>query len=170
LPFSYITIQGEITYDSEEYATEMYTILLTDECPQTEVTEFYFQNALGGIDTFQFTKPNRETNSITRVESSKPLLVRGSSSYSYQMINSSRFISDLKWTKEYQVQSNWLSDSEFQWLQEMVTSPFVWVKINSLMIPVIITNTSFQVFKRDFDQLKNLTITYKLTIDQTIPL
>lgn len=169
-PFSYITIQGEIGFDSEEYATDMYTIVLTDECLQTSITEFYFQNALGGIDTFQFTKPNRESNTITRVESSKPLLVRASSSYGYQMTDSSRFISDLKWTKEYQVQSNWLSDSEFQWLQEMVTSPYVWVKINTLMVPVIITNTSYQVFKRDFDQLKNLTITYKLTIDQTIPL
>ena len=59
-PNSYITIQGEISYDSEEYATELYTIRLSDECIQTDVTEIYFQNSLGGIDTYQFTKPNRE--------------------------------------------------------------------------------------------------------------
>lgn len=169
-PNSYITIQGEISFDSEEYATELYTIRISDECIQTDVTEIYFQNSLGGIDTYQFTKPNRETNTITRTESSKPLLVRSASAYGYAQTDSSRFISDVKWSKEFQVQSNWLTDDEFQWLQQLVTSPNVWVKIDSFMTPIIITNSSYQVFKRDFDQLKNLTISYKFTIDQTIPL
>ena len=76
------------------------------------------------------------------------------------------------------VSSDWLTDNEFEWLQEMVRAPRLWLRkafntdegVREFLVPILVTDTAYNVWKRDFDQLHTLTITYKYTFDEAMPI
>jgi hypothetical protein len=152
---------------------DYYTIKLKEECTRFDFTEIHFQNQLGGVDSYVFTKPNRETVSIQRVQSSKPLngFLSSDSLYGYTTESYSNFVSNVDYSKTFTVSSDWLTDAEFAWLSELVQSPKVWLyNSTSGFIPIIIQDTQYNKWKRDFDQLHTLTISYKYTFEEATPL
>jgi hypothetical protein len=42
--------------------------------------------------------------------------------------------------------------------------------VREYLVPILITDTSYNVWKRDIDQLKTLSITYRYTFDEAMPL
>jgi hypothetical protein len=98
--------------------------------------------------------------------------------YSYTRSDYSRFNASIDFNKQFTVSSDWLTDAEFQWLAEMVRSPRTWLRssymgesgVIDVLIPILITDTSYNVWKRDFDQLKTLSVTYRFTFDEATPL
>lgn len=153
---------------------EYYTLKLKEECTRFDFTQIHFQNQLGGIDSYVFTKPRREAVSIQRTQSSKPLngFNNEVTYYGYGVDSYSNFISNVDYSKTFTVSSDWLTDAEFEWLSEMVQSPKVWLFDSNLtsFIPIIIQDTQYNKWKRDFDQLHTLTISYKYTFNETSPL
>ena len=158
-----------------------YTVLLNGECSRFEFTEVHFENQLGGVDSYVFTKPNRERQSITRVEASRPYLADtfGTNTGIYGgYTNFSKYNAQVDYSKEFTVSSDWLTDAEFEWLAEMVRSPRLWLRkafqtdegVVEYLVPILVTDTSYNVWKRDFDQLHTLTMTYKFTFDESMPL
>jgi hypothetical protein len=127
-----------------------------------------------------FTKPKREVQNITRVEASRPLLRETLNAYTYNVSDYSKYNASVDYQKTFNVLSDWLTDSEFEWLSEMVRSPRVWIRstyvepgsgmVFPTLIPIIITDTSYNVWKRDFDLLKTLSVNFKYTFDETSPL
>jgi hypothetical protein len=152
---------------------QYYTLKLKEECTRFDFTEIHFQNQLGGVDSYVFTKPNRESVSIQRTQSSKPLNGFNSdgSFYNYTQESYSNFISNVDYSKTFTVSSDWLSDAEFAWLSELVQSPKVWLYKDTIgFIPIIIQDTQYNKWKRDFDQLHTLTISYKYTFEEATQL
>jgi hypothetical protein len=157
--------------------SDEYFVYLNTECQRYDLTEVHFQNQLGGVDSYVFNKPNRERQNITRIEASKPLLTMGET-YSYTQSSFSRYNASVDYSKEFTVMSDWLTDDEFEWLAEMVRSPRLWVKMvidvsgtpTPMLVPILVTDTSYNVWKRDFDLLHTLTMTYKYTFDEAMPL
>jgi hypothetical protein len=157
-----------------------YTVLLNGECSRFEFTEVHFENQLGGVDSYVFTKPNRERQSITRVEASRPYLTDsfGDSGIYGGYTNFSKYNAQVDYSKEFTVSSDWLTDEEFEWLAQMLRSPRLWLRkafqtgdgVLDYLVPILVTDTSYNVWKRDFDQLHTLTITYKFTFDEAMPL
>ena len=163
--------------DDSQLQSAEYFVYLNNGCQRYDVTEVHFQNQFGGVDSYVFTKPNRETQTTERTQASKPLLTMGDN-YSYTRSSYSRFNANVDFSKEFTVTSDWLTDAEFEWLAEMVRTPRAWVRgsymdengVVSVLIPILITNTAYNVFKRDFDQLHTLSITYRYTFDEAKPL
>jgi hypothetical protein len=157
--------------------SDEYFVYLNTDCQRYDLTEVHFQNQLGGVDSYVFNKPNRERQNITRIEASKPLLTMGET-YSYTQSSFSRYNASVDYSKEFTVMSDWLTDDEFEWLSEMVRSPRLWVKMvvdvsgtpTPMLVPILVTDTSYNVWKRDFDLLHTLTMTYKYTFDEAMPL
>jgi hypothetical protein len=157
-----------------------YTVLLNGECSRFDFTEIHFENQLGGVDSYVFTKPNRERQSITRVEASRPYLTDSfvDSGVYGGYTNFSKYNAQVDYNKEFTVSSDWLTDEEFEWLAQMVRSPRLWLRkafqtgdgVLEFLVPILVTDTSYNVWKRDFDQLHTLTITYKFTFDEAMPL
>lgn len=156
-------------------------VYLNDDCSRFEPTEIHFENQLGGVDSYVFTKTNREVQTIERVQASKPYLDFNQTSITTQYgepSNYSRFNAQVDFTRQYTAQSDWLTDAEFDWLQEMVRALRVWVRkafmtdegMREYLVPILITDTSYNVWKRDIDQLKTLSITYRYTFDEAMPL
>jgi hypothetical protein len=157
-----------------------YVVRLTDECSRYQFTEIHFENQLGGVDSYVFNKPNRETQSIQRMEASRPYLADsfGSTGIYGGYTNFSKYNAQVDYSKEYTVSSDWLNDDEFEWLAQMVRSPRLWLRksfqteegILEQLVPILVTDTNYNVWKRDFDQLHTLTMTYKFTFDESTPL
>lgn len=177
-PGSYYSIRLSIDDTGTNYLSDEYFVYIDQPCTRYEFTEIHFQNQLGGVDSYVFTKPRREMQSIARVEASRPLLRETNGNYSYFITDDSKYIASVDYQKTYNVLSDWLTDSEFEWLSEMVRSPRVWVRYNYMnggnptqrLVPIIITDTNYNVWKRDFDSLKTLSVNFKYTFDETSPL
>ena len=178
---SYYTVTAFKDILGTQQASIEYNVLLTDECSRFTFTEIHFENQLGGVDSYVFTKPNRERQSIQRVEASRPYLADtfGTNTGIYGgYTNFSKYNAQVDYNKEFTVSSDWLTDAEFEWLAEMVRSPRLWLRkafqtdegVVEYLVPILVTDTSFNVWKRDFDQLHTLTMTYKYTFDEAMPL
>jgi hypothetical protein len=176
----YYTVTG-FQDEGINQATIEYVVRLTDECPRYDFTEVHFENQLGGVDSYVFTKPNRERQNITRVEASRPYLTdgfEGNSGIYGWYTNFSKYNAQVDYSKEFTVSSDWLTDEEFEWLAQMVRSPRLWLRkafntdegVVDYLVPILVTDTAYNVWKRDFDQLHTLTITYKFTFDEAMPL
>ena len=176
----YYTVTG-FQDEGINQATIEYVVRLTDECPRYEFTEVHFENQLGGVDSYVFTKPNRERQTIQRTEASRPYLTdgfEGNSGIYGGYTNFSKYNAQVDYNKEFTVSSDWLTDQEFEWLAQMVRSPRLWLRkafntdegVVDYLVPILVTDTSYNVWKRDFDQLHTLTITYKFTFDESVPL
>jgi hypothetical protein len=178
---SYYTVTAFKDIDGTQQASIEYTVLLTNECSRFTFTEVHFENQLGGVDSYVFTKPNRERQSIQRTQASRPYLTDDFNSYTGvygSYTNFSNYNAQVDYNKEFTVSSDWLTDEEFEWLAQMVRSPRLWLRkafetgdgVIDYLVPILVTDTSYNVWKRDFDQLHTLTITYKFTFDESVPL
>jgi hypothetical protein len=176
---NYYTVTAMQEADGSVASIE-YTVFLNGECSRFDFTEIHFENQIGGVDSYVFTKPNRERQSIQRVEASRPYLT---DTFAYSGVygnytNFSKYNAQVDYSKEFTVSSDWLTDSEFEWLAEMVRSPRLWLRkafqtdegVVEYLVPILVTDTAYNVWKRDFDQLHTLTITYKFTFDEAMPL
>ena len=177
----YYTVTAFKDINGTQQASIEYTVLLTDECSRFEFTEVHFENQLGGVDSYVFTKPNRERQSIQRTQASRPYLTDDFNNYTGVYggyTNFSNYNAQVDYSKEFTVSSDWLTDEEFEWLAQMVRSPRLWLRkafetgdgVIDYLVPILVTDTSYNVWKRDFDQLHTLTITYKFTFDESMPL
>lgn len=174
----YYSIRLSKDTTGSNYFSDEYFVFLDVPCNRYEFTEIHFQNQLGGVDSYVFTKPRREMQSITRVEASRPLLRENASTYDYSIQDYSKYVASVDYQKTFNVLSDWLTDSEFEWLSEMVRSPRVWIRYTysvggvptNALVPIIITDTNYNVWKRDFDSLKTLSVNFKYTFDETSPL
>lgn len=158
-----------------------YFVYLNEDCSRFEPTEIHFENQLGAVDSYVFTKTNREVQTIERVQASKPYLNFNETGMFTQYgtpTNYSRFNAQVDFTRQYTASSDWLTDAEFEWLQELVRSPRVWLRkafetdegVREYLVPILITDTNYNVYKRDIDQLKTLSVTYRFTFDEATPL
>lgn len=163
------------------FKSSIYYVYLNEDCSRFEPTEIHFENQLGAVDSYVFTKTNREAQTIERVQASKPYLNFNETNTFTQYgtpTNYSRFNAQVDFTRQYTASSDWLTDAEFQWLQELVRSPRVWLRkafqtdegVREYLVPILITDTSYNVYKRDIDQLKTLSVTYRFTFDEATPL
>lgn len=173
----YYSLTLSRTNDDSQLQSAEYFVNLNVGCQRYDLTEVHFQNQLGGVDSYVFNKVKREVQSIERLQASKPLLSMGDT-YSYTRSDYSRFNASVDFTRQYTASSDWLTDAEFEWLAEMVRSPRTWVRssymgesgVIDVLIPILITDTNYNVWKRDFDQLHTLSITYRYTFDEAVPL
>jgi hypothetical protein len=161
-----VVVYGVLNSMDLDRLTEIYEYQIIEPCPAVETTTMHF--LWGGVETYVFTKPKREFVESEKTNSSKPAISTTTGLYSQS--DYGRFVANVKSKQRFSVVSDWLTDNEFEWLSRLVQTPRAWVDDGiGNMVPIIITNTSFQKFKRQFDQLQQLTIEFEYTFDQTNP-
>jgi hypothetical protein len=162
---SYYTVQ---TFDSSNVGISgeaRYNIV--DNCSRYEKRRLQFLNELGGYDTFNFTLVSKETMDIERSMFKKDL---GSYGASYSFVNSpndraySQYHTRIK--DKVSIQSDWVTEDQLAWLEQLVTSPDVRLDDGLYLIPINITNTSFEKKKVVNEKLFNLQLEYTLSYDR----
>jgi hypothetical protein len=148
---SYTVQVGGITYNVNVVCDGLYS-------------NFYvhFLNKFGGFETMLFNKVSKYSYEAERktyqqlpyrVSSSGVVSVK-SGSIMYQQ--KTEFAGRIK--EKLKVSTDWLSDTDYQWLSELVCSPIVYIEDTGTLYPVIISDTNYEFKKHIVDGLVNLSI------------
>lgn len=157
-----------------------YTVEIQTNCSKNNPVMLHFINAMGGFESFLFSGVNRVNTNIERQSINKLGLIttytssgldRGVSldrvhnstlgevktNYSNTMAHKMKLVSD------------YISETDFLWLRELLASPQVFAQIdnNAIMIPVTIETSDWAEKKRGADKIFNLEIDILLGTQQT---
>lgn len=165
--YSYYTVtylQGGIT------ASETLKYKLKSECSPYDAKDWVrvlWLNRQGGWDYFTFTRDVKKSVAITRSEYQKI------PNWDYNVGDRGKTIFATKAEETYQIQSNWITDAEARWLEELMTSPEVYIIGNdnetyysnlsgAYKLPIVVTQNSYEVKTTMRNQMFNFVLTYKM--------
>lgn len=135
---------------------------IQDDCTPFDPINVSFMNQYGVRDYYTFDRRNEETTNTARSNYSRTL---GSwSSGSFTVNNTDRgqttFSSDL--TTQLSLSTNWMTDEESKWLEELFVSPSVAVFYEGVWRPVVITSQQYdqKTFNRNRMFQHNITVEF----------
>lgn len=138
------------------------TYRLDTTCERFTKYRLHFLNKLGGYDSFSFTKKSSFKSDIER-KTFKSNLGEPTSISTYTYSKSQRAVTQYVTNIEdtVKVTSDWLSSGDVAWLEELATSPDVYVERDGAAIPINITTASFDRQNGEDKKLFNLTLEFK---------
>lgn len=160
---AYYTIQ--IVDAIGEPGSELYRFDVIEECSKYTPQYLYFLNPLGGFESVRCSMASKDKYSISRKQFKRNnyRLVAGNTYlYDYDKHGITNYA--VEKTKEVTLNTNFLNETEFEWLQDLIASPVVFYGNSAAAypIPVNITDTSYEVFD-DIAGPNNLKITIQYT-------
>lgn len=147
--------------------SQQYKYNIVDQCTKTANVRFHFLNKLGGYDGFTFQNITKHGVDIKRDLYKKQLGDWRTVNTYFQTVSDRadvQYNTNLK--DSYTATSIWISEAECIWLEELYTSPDVYVDINGDEIPVTITSNKYDVKYEGNEKLFNLTIEYQFSYDR----
>ena len=116
--------------------------LLDDKCTKFDVKRFMFLNRMGQyMIYFSATLLSNETTDINKTTYTKVL------PYNYNIGDRGKTILNIDANKTFRVSSDFINQETADWLEELFTSPEVFIiNENETLTPIIINNTSIEQF------------------------
>lgn len=124
----------------------------------------HFLNRLGGFESKEFNKVSKTSIDIERSDF-------GSSAYAIDASGIPRYFDSITkvyreqksvyatgYTEKLTLNSDLLTDAEYEWLEELILSPMVYIEINGYFFPAVITANNYEAKKVVNDDLTNLTL------------
>lgn len=117
------TSGGTGSYDSSEY-----TYNIVDADCRYDTYRLHFLNELGAFESFNFTKLSRKSTDIIRSEY-KGISggLTSASTYGYNKSDRLRKTAFTSMKESVKLKSDWLTDAESLWLQQLITSPEIYI-------------------------------------------
>lgn len=153
---SYYTMQA--IDNGSQLGSEAYRFDVVEECSKYAPQYLYFLNPLGGFETVRCSMASKDKYNITRKQFKRNNYTLSGNIYAYDTSKHGITNYAVEKTKEVTLNTNWLNETEFEWIQDLIASPVVFLG----GIPVNITDTSYEVFD-DIDGPNNLKITVQYT-------
>jgi hypothetical protein len=132
-------------------------------CTTSDVFTLHFQNELGAFDSFDFIRKSHQFSDMKRDRFERKLGVITTPSWGYEYQDRGTVTYNTSITDRYSIESDWLSDSEFEWLQELAESPEVYWDNGTRLVPIDITTTGYETKKIDNEKLNNLKLEFTLS-------
>ena len=154
-PAAYLALIGEypfgqsytVTINMGANQSALYTLTLND-CIRFPQQLVYFRNALGGIDSYNFKMKNRKAIGAERSTYSKNSDVYGTTVFDS--------IWQTQYTERVDLNSDWLTDTEFIWLQELFLTSELWVLQNGVLIEAVMVPSEYRISTRHGDGLQQI--------------
>lgn len=156
------------------------TVQIQTNCTKNNPVMLHFLNAMGGFESFLFSGVNRVNTNIERQSINKlGLITTLTSSGLDRDVSLDRvangYLGEVKtnysntMTHKIKLVSDYVSETDFLWLRELLASPQVYAQIdnNALMIPVTIETSDWAEKKRGADKIFNLEIDILLGTQST---
>ncbi|WP_395652530.1 hypothetical protein [Brevundimonas sp.] len=140
---------------------------IDDSCSKYEPVRIYFLNKLGAYDAFTFDLVSRENNTIERKKYRRNLGGFSGTSFVYTDFQRANIIYDTQINETLTINSNWITDAEAIWLEELLTSPITYMETASGIEVVNVINSDYEVKKTINDKLFNLQITLEKSYIKT---
>jgi hypothetical protein len=138
--------------------TPTYTITI-DNCQRYNDLRVFFRNMYGGIDSYTFTRMNRQRVDVDRKTYGYNASVYGDDVYDKQW--------SVTYRDTYTLNSDWLTDAEFTWLQEMIYSPECWIQLGTQLVPVVVQTNTYNIRKRVVDKLQQISVDVQVGYENT---
>ena len=153
---SYYTMQA--IDNGSQLGSEAYRFDVVEECSKYETQYLYFLNPLGGFESVRCGMASRDKYNVSRKQFKRNNYTLSGNTYAYDTTKHGLTNYAVEKTKEVTLNTNFLNETEFEWLQDLIASPVVFLG----NIPVNIVETSYDVFD-DIDGPNNLKITVQYT-------
>lgn len=138
--------------------SELYRFDIVEECSKYTPQYLYFLNPLGGFESVRCGMASRDKYNVSRKQFKRNNYTLSGNTYAYDTTKHGLTNYAVEKTKEVTLNTNFLNETEFEWLQDLIASPVVFLG----NIPVNIVETSYDVFD-DIDGPNNLKITVQYT-------
>lgn len=151
-----ITLSNGVPTGTSTRGTALYNIV--DNCSPWTTTQMAFMNQLGGFDYMNFNWKSKNTLNTAKTEFKKQLVP------GYSMGAREDSVLSSKSTDMWQASTEWITEKEANWLKELLISPEVYLVDltgNNNNIPIIITDTSYEVKSHLMEKLFAFTVNYK---------
>lgn len=131
--------------------------------PKFTVYTLHFLNRYGGFESRDFTKLSRKLLNIEKKDFGRlPYTVNASGVVSYHnannVYNETRSVYASQYTERMTLNTDILTDEEYQWLADLILSPMVYMEMDTYYIPVVIEQSNYEFRKIINDKLTNLTV------------
>ena len=125
----------------------------------------HFLNKYGGFETFNFYKAHRQTFEIERKSYKQlPYTIDGSTGAmnlkTGNVMNEQTIMFGVKYKEKLKVQSNLLGDSDWQFLEQLINSPLIYLQEGSILYPVTISESSYEVKQIEIDNYQTLSVEF----------
>ena len=141
-----------------QLGSELYRFDVVEECSKYTTQYLYFLNPLGGFESVRCSMASKDKYNVSRKQFKRNNYTLTGNTYAYDTTKHGITNYAVEKTKEVELNTNWLNEAEFEWLQDLIASPVVFLG----NIPVNITDTSYEVFD-DIAGPNNLKITVQFT-------
>lgn len=131
-----------------------------DICSKYDPIRFKFMNNYGKYDYYTFTGAKTKSTNIKRnTYKSNPNEWSGTN---YNYSRTSRGLSQYETVLDdtITINSDWITEAESEWLEQLVTSPDVYIYEGSNLVSVNITNANYETKYEASQQLFNLVISF----------
>ena len=153
---SYYTMQAIDA--GSQLGSELYRFDVVEECSKYTTQYLYFLNPLGGFESVRCSMASKDKYNISRKQFKRNNYTLTGNNYAYDTSKHGITNYAVEKTREIELNTNWLNETEFEWLQDLIASPVVFLG----NIPVNIVETSYEAFQ-DVDGPNNLKITVQYT-------
>jgi hypothetical protein len=125
----------------------------------------HFLNKYGGFESFNFYKARRQTFEIERKSYKQlPYTIDGSTGAmnlkNGVAMNEQTTMFGVRYKEKLKVQSNLLGDSDWQFLEQLINSPLIYLEDNGTLYPVTISESSYEVKQIEIDNYQTLSIEF----------
>ena len=149
--------------NSGDYITKTYRFDIAD-CSKYTPIQLAWVNSLGAWDYYTFELASIETLNIQRETITTNYgNWNAASAFSYSQYERGEMVTKIEADKEYTVNSDWLDDEYFIWLQELLMSKDVYYcNSDGTFNPIILTDNSYEIKNSLNKKLNSLTLKFKL--------
>lgn len=159
----YYTVQ---MYDGNNPISELFRFNCDSSCEWDTGGSYdvYFLNALGWFDSIRFNRLNTKSHEINAKYYKQSTGSFGASSFDVAKTDRAKTQYYTSYTDKWKLRSAYLTEAESTWLLELVTSPQVFINVNSELIPCTITQSNYDERKRSEGQIFNLEIDVEFSV------
>jgi len=153
----YILIDG----DPAKRVSKKIRFTLDKRC-KIEDYEILFMDRMGSLASYAFQLRAMEKGNITRNTIKQQVdynLSNESYSNAYDITERGTAITNINLVKTLELNTNWMSDEMSVYFEELLTSPYTWIKINNQYLACTINDTDFEVVRQKNKNLIRKTIT-----------
>ncbi len=141
------TIRLEGNVGVGQVISETFTFNVDQNCTKFTPVRLHWMNRLGGFDSFNFDLKSEERTDVNRRDFRQQHHTWDGPSYAsvtwaYNKENRGRKTYDTQLTKKLRVNTNYLTDAESVWMEDLFTSPEIYQEVNNELLAVNIDGRS----------------------------
>jgi hypothetical protein len=138
------------------------TLTIYNSCSKYTVETLHFLNQLGGYDTFTFRLVNKQESTGERKNYERSGWEFASDTMSrydaYNRMYAGARTYSVMQSVVFRLTSDWLTETDHNWLRELIMSPEVYLEKSGYYYPVTISTNNWQQKIRNVDKTFNLTL------------